>query len=445
MAAGPQLAFAETLTEAVRSALTTNPTVRAESAEARAAALELLQLQGDYLPTVSLFGDVRSETIDDPANLSALDNNDTKTARQAGLQAEITLYDGLARENRVFAGSARVDGRIFSLLDASETLALTAVEAYVDVLRRQALAVVARENVARHEELGAQVRQAVEGGRLPASDGFEAENRILATRVAELRVREAIANANSRYTRVIGKAPTGGMAVPRVRNLPQSAAQTVQLAVDNSFRVRAADTAIRQRQYERVIVEADRRPRVSLNAGVTTGEDLAGSAGSRDESFVGLQLNWTLFKGGRDPETRALIERREKAILERNAAIRDVREMAERTWHAHRADLARLRLLTDQEAANERIVAQYREEFAAGTRTLLDLLDAERALFNVRFQKVSAASTVSFNQYRLVAAQSKLANMFGIAPANMTLLPDFEARALQRPASVFNTEVAPLQ
>ncbi|MEM8631366.1 MAG: TolC family protein [Pseudomonadota bacterium] len=438
-------ANAESLRDAVRATLTANPALQATDAEARAAAFELLELRGEFLPTVSVFGEIGEENVDNPANLSVADNAVTKTARQIGVSVDLTLFDGFRRSNLVYANAARLDGRIFALLDASETIGLSAVEAYVDVVRHRNLAVVARENVRRHEELADQVRQAVDGGRLPAGDGFEAENRLLAARVAELRVREAIANSNARYLRVVGNAPGATMSVPPIRNLPASATELVQTAIEGSFRVKAASSEINRRHYERGVAEADRMPRLDLNATTSKGEDQGGSRGVDDETFVGLRLSWTIYKGGRNQQTAALIERREQAILERNEAVRGVRELAESTWTAYRSDLERQRLFREQEVATENIVTQYRQEFLAGSRTLLDVLDAERNFFNVRFQRVSVDAAVSFNQYRLVATQSKLAQMFDISPSETALEPTFESRALQKPSLVFDTSVAPLR
>ena len=436
---------AESLADAVRAALTENPAVKARSSEARAAAFELLQLRGEYLPTVSVFGDLREERVDNPSQLSVTDNDTSKTASQARLEAELLLFDGASRENRVFAGAARVDSAIFSLLDASETLALTAVEAYVDVLRRRALRSVAQENIDRHRDLAAQVQAAVDGGRLPASDGFEARNRLLASELAAVRVDEALALANARYLRVIGRDASGPMSVPAPSQVVSSVQELVRTSVESSFRLKAAESDIQQRGYEKGIIEGERRPRFSVNAGVAAGENRNGSSGPEDSSYLGLQLEWTLYKGGRRPESEALIERRERAIQERHFAAREVREMAERAWATYRTDLARRALLDDQVVANEAIVVRYREEFEAGTRSLLDLLDAERSLFNVRFQKVSTDWTVRFNPYRLLAAQSRLAQTFGVRPAGITLEPEFEDRARARPLDIFQIEVPSLQ
>jgi outer membrane protein, adhesin transport system len=160
---------------------------------------------------------------------------------------------------------------------------------------------------------------------------------------------------------------------------------------------------------------------------------------------VGLRFNWTLHQGGRTPQSRALIEARSKAMSERNVAIREVRELAERTWNGFRANGQSARVLADQLASAEALVAQFRSEFEAGTRSLLDVLEAERVRFDVEFQKLSADASYAFSTYRLLAVESRLAEHFGVAPANMPFAADFQARALADPQSVFRTAIPPLE
>ncbi|MCB1311743.1 MAG: hypothetical protein KDK29_07565, partial [Sedimentitalea sp.] len=87
----------------------------------------------------------------------------------------------------------------------------------------------------------------------------------------------------------------------------------------------------------------------------------------------------------------------------------------------------------------------YGDEFLAGTRTLLDLLDAERSRFSVEFEKISADASYTFSGYRMLAAQSRLAAFYGVDPRGAALIPNFEERARVQPTSVFKTQLPPLE
>ncbi|MEM8656018.1 MAG: TolC family protein [Pseudomonadota bacterium] len=441
----PNLAMAESLRDAVRSALTSNPEVKAASAEMRASAFELLRLRSEYQPVVTAFGALGAQHFNTDSSSLVSDGRKTVFSREIGVEAEIVLFDGQRRANLVYANAARVDANVFRLLDASETMALNATEVYIDAMRLVRLRDAASRNVRRHQAILTRVIDLVEGGRLPLSDQLQAQDRLTAAQLALVEVSRSARDADARYERIIGKPRQGELNVPPLHNLPSDRVSLIRAAVDNSYRVRIANIEVDRAAYERRVVESDRKPRISFNAGVTRGLDVDRTAEADTDAFVGVRMSWILHQGGRRAQSRAADERRHKAISERNVAIREVRELAESSWNSYTANQERSRILARQLRANNELVTQFESEFDAGTRSLLDVLEIERARFEVRFEKISADAGLAFSAYRLLAAQSKLADNFGAAPANTVLTPDFESRALQKPTSVFQTEIEPLR
>lgn len=435
---------AESLAEAVRAAVATNPAIEATEAESAATAFDLLALEREYAPTVRVFGEAGIERIDDPANLSASDNDRSKFARQLGVEAELLLFDGYRRANMVYAAAAALDGSILELLDASETMALNATEAYIDVARHRALAQVAQRSIRRHAVLLRQVRDLVEGGRLPISDRLTAQDRLNAAQLAGIEVEQALADAVARYTRVVGKPPQGPMHVPRPR-VPDSLEAVLNAAMANSFRIRSAEAEVERARFTGEVIEAEARPRVTLNAGLAAGRDLGGSLGRERDAFVGLRLNWTLYQGGRKAERNAQAARTQKALAERALAARQVRELATQTWNSYVGNAERARQLQMQLNVNTLLVRQFTEEFEAAKRSLLDVLETERARFNTEFQAISADASLAFSGYRLLAAQSRLADHFGVARRGIVLDPGYRHQVRARPASAFDLTIEKLR
>jgi adhesin transport system outer membrane protein len=435
---------AETLKEAVQAAVTTNPALKANSAEMKATASELLQLRGEFLPTVEAFGDLGRERVDNPSFLTPADNNTTKTTSQIGAGVELVLFDGFRRSNLVYANAARLDGSIFRLLDASETMALNATEAYIDVYRHRVLARVASNNLERHREIGRKVSALVEGGRLPVSDELTINDRIESADLALLDVQRALRDANARYERVIGRQPSGNMSLPGAA-VPGSLDVVTQNAIANSFRLRYAQTQIEQSKFQTEVALADNLPRVSLNAGVTQGRNRGGETGDQSDQFIGLRFNWTLYQGGRKAERNAFAQRTYKAAFERDVAVREVRELSARTWNSFTTNSERARKLNEQLGINRLLVQAYEEEFEAAKRTLLDLLEVERSRFNVEFMKVSADASLAFSRYRVLAVQSQLASHFGIRQSDIALEPGYQAKVQAAPFSVFDVTIENLE
>jgi adhesin transport system outer membrane protein len=434
---------ADTLREVVHAAVTTNPALQAASDEARASAYDLLELQSEFQPEVNIFAEAGAQQLDDPNDFT-VDSGDTKFAREVGLTAEYVLFDGARRANLVYANAARVDGNVFRLLDATETLALNATEAYIDVYRHLLLLATARRNLERHREIGSQVNALVAGGTLPLSERLQVQDRIRASQLLVIEVERQLADADARFARVVGRDRRGGLQLPAADVGVSSRAALESAAISRSHRVAIDTKNIDKVEYERLAGEAERLPRLSLNAGIRHGEDLDGVSGPETDTFVGFRLNWTLHRGGREARNRAAIERRNQAISERAATVRLVREMAAKAWNGYQSNLDQARVLDVQRGLNRRLVSQYRSEFEGGSRSLLDVLDVERSAFEVEFAHINAQASLAFSRYRMLAVQSRLGSHFGVAQAGVALAPNFEARARADTISVFRTPIPPL-
>ena len=352
----------------------------------------------------------------------------------------------MRRANLVYGQAARLDGTIHGLMDASDTMALNAIQAYIDVVRHAQLIQIARQNIADHVRIERQVRDAVDGGKLPASDGITVSDRVLAARLALEDVEIAYEGARVRYESIVGHLPSHPMRVTAPQNLPRSRGALVRNALANSAKIAAAGSLVDELASEQGVVEASRSPRVTLNADVSAGANLNGSRGNENSIFVGARVTWTLYEAGRREGEAAAAALTHSARERQEAARREVREVAAQAWVAYLGALERRKLLRRQETANTKIVRQQRDEFEAGERTLLDLLETERALFNVKFQRVSADHAITLAQYRMLAAQSSLARQFGVEMSGMPLLPNYAAQAQANPrATVFQTRVAPFE
>jgi adhesin transport system outer membrane protein len=447
LALGAAPASAESLRDAVHAAVTTNPAGRAANADVQATAFELLQLRGDFLPTIELFGEVGAGYVNSPSTTVATAPNNARTRLGAtvGLAAEYTIFDGYRRANEVYRNAAALDGSIFRLLDASETMALNAIEAYIDVLRHRQLMHVMQASVARHRDITRRVRDLVDSGALPASDQFEAEERTLAAQLALLDVERALADARARYEAVVGRPPAGRMWLPSVGDLPGSLEKLTLIAVRNSYQVRFAETRVREAGYEKGVGEAELLPEVSLRAGVTHDINRGLTTGGETDAFVGLRFSWEFSTGGRRATRQALTSRVREAMAERDETVLEVRELAARSWNAYHAALKRVQLTDRQLFATRQIRDQYETQFDAGARSLLDLLSAERAYYNTRFQDVSAEASLAFARFRVLAAQSRLSEYFGVQAAEIPLDPRFHDRVLGRPREIFNTDIPSLE
>ena len=442
----PRATLAAALSEAVRLAVENHPTADAQRASQRAAAYDLEESKGLVLPQLDLYGDAGKERVYNPESLSASDNGRWHFTREAGVAASVVLFDGFERANIIYRNAARLDAEIYNLLATTETIALNAVEAYVDVVRHRDLIAIADRNIRRHREILDLIADRVAGGSAPESDRFQIEERVFAAEAVAVEIDKAYQDAIAKYVRVVGIRPAGSMSVPPAKGIPASAEQLAALAVANNYEIQAAEKSISENEFRVEESLSAYRPKLSLEGRSSVGANRAGSSGSENDLYVGLRLAWKLYDGGSAyNRSRADYERLNAAQFRRDAKIREVRELAHRTWNSYVSGSLRSQKLQSQVEANRRVVANYLEEYDLAKRTLLDVLDAERALFNSQFQQISAAASHRYAGYRILASASRLTDYFGISAYDVAPVPDHEERAVSDPLGIFNLRIDPLE
>ncbi len=95
---------------------------------------------------------------------------------------------------------------------------------------------------------------------------------------------------------------------------------------------------------------------------------------------------------------------------------RELKEGIERSFAAVSTTTSRIKALREQLAANRQVVEGYRQEYDIGQRTLLDVLNAENALFNSEIELISVRAVYAFSTYQLRATSGDLLAYLNVSP-----------------------------
>ena len=168
---------AQTLGDAVRRAVATNPTIKSSSANRRAVNYELDQATGRLMPQLSMSASLQAQNIDRPEGIGA-GNNTLRARRAVSAKIRQVVFDGWDRANQIYRSEARIDSAAMRVLAASEAVGLDAVETYIDVIRHRRLLALADANIKRHKEILNLVNVRYKGGNSPVSDLDQTKERL---------------------------------------------------------------------------------------------------------------------------------------------------------------------------------------------------------------------------------------------------------------------------
>ena len=398
-----------TLPDAVRQAVASNPEVQARWHEFTASREEQDVARGGYLPRVDLGMGVGRERLKEPNTPET-----SFTRRGATLSLNQMLYDGFATREEVSRLAYAKLTRYYELLDATESTALEASRAYLDVLRYRELARLAQENLAQHDQVFRQIQQRVEAGVGRRVDLEQAGGRLALAQSNTLTEASNLHDVSARYLRVVGDLPPGEMIAPALldQGIPANVQEALKLAYQGSPAFNAALENVRAAQAQASGRKSNFHPRVDLRASKEIGHNQNGVAGKRDDEVIELVLNYNLFKGGSD---RALVpqftEKLEQAKDLRDKACRDIRQTVSIAFKDIHNLQRQLGYLDQHQLAIAKAREAYRKQFDIGQRTLLDLLDTE----NEYFQSRRAYTNAQFDH--AIAHARTLAGMGTLLPA----------------------------
>ena len=404
-------AQAETLRDALVAVYNTNPTLEGARANQRATdeGVPIQRAQGT--PSVNV-------TATHVEFLRQSANSFTAPERNLGVNAQlqVPIYAGGAVRNAINAAEERVSAGQADLRATESSVFSQTVAAYMDVLRTEALAELAANQVEVLRVTFQSTNDRFEIGDLTRTDVAQAQSRLA---LAEGDLRTAYANligAREAYIQLVGRAPMGLEAPPPLPGLPETVGMAVVTALENNPDLIAAKERAQAAGYDTDAAGAGRLPTVGLFANYdysdfygTLGGPVAANFVQRETTAnAGVRITIPIFQGGLPAARQRQAGARETAALEQ--VIATERTVIQQTRAAYASWQASNAVIESSQAAVEAAelsLEGVRAENSIGNRTIIDVLNAEQELLTARAQLVTARRNAYVAGFSLLAAMGK--------------------------------------
>ncbi len=405
---------AETLNDALRSAYRHNPQLDAERANLRATDETVPQALSNYRPAIGASADVsvqRTEVTPDPPPGSS--TGDGKSyPRGVSINFNQPIFRGFRTQNAVSAAEATVRAGRETLRDTEQTVLLSTVTAYMNVVRDTAI-VRLRENNVR-----------VLSRDLKATQDRFSVGEVTRTDVAQSRARRAqavsdldLARANlkssrANYQQVVGHMP-GRLREPKppFGMLPRALSEARRRAEQESPSVVAALYNEQAARYSVDEIAGERLPTFNIDASYSNRFTGGGDLPTRqtEAGIITGTLSVPFYqRGAVSSRVRQAKHLHVRAMQLVEQARTKARETLISAWAQLNASRAQLRSTTSQVEANRIALSGVREEEKVGQRTLLDVLDAEQELLNSQVSLVSNRRDLVVNTYKVLSSTGRL-------------------------------------
>jgi outer membrane protein len=432
-AASAGLAWAEQLPPSVKTDLVTvyqeaannNADLAAARADYQARREVVPQARSGLLPNLSAganLSDSRTQ-IDSPAN----------TVSRSGTVYQANLSQPLFRADRWFqlqAAESSSEQAALELSAIEQTLILQSAETYFAVLRAQdTLASTKAEEAAFKRQLD-QANERFDVGLSDKTDVLEAQagfdtaraNRILANRQVEDAFQALITLTNREHPALEGIEHSLPLLPPPPNDakawVDTAAAQNLNLQASN-YAVNAAEETLRQRK-------SGHAPTLDAVASYQKGDnDSLGfsnnaSSGDVEQRSIGLQLNIPLYSGGlTSSQVREAYQRVNQSEQLRESLRRQVVQNTRDLHRAVNTDVETVQARKQSIISNQSALEATEIGYQVGTRNIVDVLDAQRQLYN-------SVRTYNFARYDYILNNLRLKQAAGtLSPADLEALEQY--------------------
>lgn len=399
----------QTFWHAVDSALAHNPTLQRRAAALRVARENDTQNLSKLLPTVNIQA---SKTLDDRTRYHTTRTTTSNEPTQIGVLVTQPIFNYVNFLSRgqtiphIDAAVADLDFARQELVVRTATLTANWLEAkevyelsdrYTQVTTHHARIVALR----------------FRAGESTETELHEAESRSAQAEASRANARNVMDKAAASFVEVVGKPPSLDLLLPEFawQEPPQFETRLSEF-VEERADIRAARARMEESQITTKMRRAEHAPslRFTYSASHTWDTEMGGSSGpskkeDMDSQTSMLLLDIPVFNGG------SVVSRTREAQAEWEGRVSDVdrlRALAVREAQEARLDMANLqRSIQAQTKAlqySQKALDGLQEAFLAGTRTILDLLDAQYEVLTVQTNLVRSRYQHRLARLRLWAA-----------------------------------------
>ncbi len=404
-------AQSHTLQDALASAYSNNPSLQAARAQLRATDENVPTALAGWRPQVSVSTSIGT-AIGNQTSFSGGRYTTTQQGR-ATASASTTLNQPLYRGGRTTAGTNRAENLVLTqrakLIAAEAQLFSDTVSAYVGVISaQQTLALdVNNEQVLQRQLQATNDRFRV--GEITRTDVAQAEAALAGATATRQTAEGALQTARATYQQKVGELPDS-LIEPQPLQLPTKTLEEAKaLTVANNPTIIAASFQYAADKDNFDLQYSALMPNVSLQGTVAYTQNAAQARVKTTGEQATINLTVPLFQGG--SEYAAIRAARQTAEQDQRL-IDDARrtgvQQVTSAWENYQAARSTIESTRTQIRADQIALEGTQREAIVGSRTTLDVLNAEQVLLNARTTLISNLASLVTASYQVAAAVGRL-------------------------------------
>lgn len=378
-----------------------NPTIKSMRETVKSNDENVAQAVSGWRPTVQATGSISYE--DKNTNpISSSDGNNTSESLLISVSQPI--YKGGETTASVRSAKNKVKSYHENLKKIENTVLLSAVKAYVDVIRDKAILDLNDKNVKVLEKKLEATKARFEVGELTQTDVSQAEASLSEAVADKVSAKSDLNSSISYYQNIVGEYPHDLKEPSLISKLPTSQTEAINLAMQSNPDIKSAVYLERASKDDVNVRFAGLLPEVTLTGGVRKNYDVSDSIDDTDNSYITANLTVPLYKSGNvSSKIRQAKHLSNQKRIDVIKTKRQVKHDIVSAWQAYQAAVSTIGARELQIEANDIALKGVQEEELVGSRTVIDVLDAEQDLLDSKVDLIKAHRNKIYKSYELLS------------------------------------------
>jgi TolC family type I secretion outer membrane protein len=398
----------ESLRDAIVAALKGNPEIQISLAQQDDAYYGIAEARAGLLPHLDVSAGYGREFAKAGTSPSTKENR---------LEGTVTLsqnvWDFGVTWNDIRRARASYRSAQWATREKIESIAYDITSSYVAVLQQQQLVALTLEEIDADKRVLRMIKVQKDLGLTTAADVSRAQAQIDGSQSQLLDRKSALQQARIAYRRLTGHLPGPATELaPAASMLPENVEQAVDEIDDHSPRMAQAVEDRRSLERQHASQTGSFFPHVSLLVQGNHKYDVLGKTGLADDGRAMVQVSYNLLNGGADRAVRNRISARlREADYELDRRRREVEQNIRTDFDALAAARQKITTIESEIASAQKVVGLYRQQFREGRRTVFEVLDSEKTLYNAKANQIVNHTAMNLAEYRVLQGLGGLFNL----------------------------------
>ena len=406
--------FSETLEQALSLAYKNNPIIEGERSFLRSLDEDVSSDSSRFFPRISI------STSYGESSLNYGNDNEIKLQPKVSkIEAKQILFSGGRLVNNRLQSINSVKAGRANLRIVEQEILFNAADSFFGVLKSQKIVELMESNFEILTERLVVTKIQFEVGELTLTDVAQSEARLALAQANLLESRAKLEISKANYKAIIGNEPDNLLEFKKNIKLPSSVSDAILIAEKNSPFLHFAEKTEKSSRYGLASAKSMLSPVISIQGEFSNSKEVFMRDYNGDSYQVTGSVSMPIFAGGlnwSNIRKAQEINNRDKYFVVESK--RRLKKQIKTAFAQYTSSLSKIESTLKQVEANKIALEGVKIEFELGTRTNLDVLDAEREYLDSQVSLISARNDSILSRFFL------LLNIGELTPKKLSLSVD---------------------